>query len=457
MDHTIAAISTGVVKSGIGIVRMSGENSIEIGKRIFKSVSGKAINEEVNKKLLLGHIYDKENLIDEVLISFMYGPNTYTTEDMVEIYCHGSVISLKKIFELLLREGASHAEKGEFTKRAFLNGRLDLSQAEAVQELIDANTEKAYEASLNQLRGGLSEEIRKLRDMTQHLLANAEVIINFSEDEEYLDDTEIRRELGEVREEIEKLIDSSKKGRLIKDGIKTIILGKPNVGKSSLLNALLRENRAIVTDVPGTTRDVIEEQIIINSIPINIIDTAGIRETDDKVEKIGVEKSIELVNQADLIIGVFDFSKELNEEDKKIIELMEGKTSIGLLNKVDLNSKLNKEELKELLKDTIIIETSMQTSKGVDELEEAISDKFFLGEIDPKENLLVTNSRHIDLLKKARQSIDDATDALNAGLPLELIEVDIRGAWLYHRKITGENMDTDELLNQIFDEFCIGK
>jgi len=351
---------------------------------------------------------------------------------MVEIYCHGSVISLKKIFELLLREGASHAEKGEFTKRAFLNGRLDLSQAEAVQELIDANTEKAYEASLNQLRGGLSEEIRKLRDMTQHLLANAEVIINFSEDEEYLDDTEIRRELGEVREEIEKLIDSSKKGRLIKDGIKTIILGKPNVGKSSLLNALLRENRAIVTDVPGTTRDVIEEQIIINSIPINIIDTAGIRETDDKVEKIGVEKSIELVNQADLIIGVFDFSKELNEEDKKIIELMEGKTSIGLLNKVDLNSKLNKEELKELL-------------------------KFFLGEIDPKENLLVTNSRHIDLLKKARQSIDDATDALNAGLPLELIEVDIRGAWLYLGKITGENMDTDELLNQIFDEFCIGK
>lgn len=457
MDHTIAAISTGIIKSGIGIVRMSGENSIEIGERIFKSISGKSINEEVNKKLLLGHIYDKDNLIDEVLISFMYGPNTYTTEDMVEIYCHGSVISLKKIFELLLKEGASHAEKGEFTKRAFLNGRLDLSQAEAVQELIDANTEKSYEASLNQLRGGLSKEIRKLRDMTQHLLANAEVIINFSEDEEYLDDSEIRQELGLVKEEIQELIDSSEKGRLIKDGIKTIILGKPNVGKSSLLNALLRENRAIVTDIPGTTRDVIEEQIIIDSVPINIIDTAGIRETEDKVEKIGVERSIELVEQADLIIGVFDSSIELNEEDEKIIELMEGKTSIGLLNKVDLNSKVHKEKLESLLVNKTIIETSMETSKGIAELEEAISEKFFLGEIDPKENLLVTNSRHIDLLTKAKQSIDDAENGLEAGLPLELIEVDIRGAWLYLGKITGENMDTEELLDQIFDEFCIGK
>ena len=251
--------------------------------------------------------------------------------------------------------------------------------------------------------------------------------------------------------------DLSEKGRLIKDGIKTIILGKPNVGKSSLLNALLRENRAIVTDIPGTTRDVIEEQIIIDSVPINIIDTAGIRETEDKVEKIGVERSIELVEQADLIIGVFDSSIELNEEDEKIIELMEGKTSIGLLNKVDLNSKVHKEKLESLLVNKTIIETSMETSKGIAELEEAISEKFFLGEIDPKENLLVTNSRHIDLLTKAKQSIDDAENGLEAGLPLELIEVDIRGAWLYLGKITGENMDTEELLDQIFDEFCIGK
>lgn len=457
MDYTIVAISTGIVKSGIGIVRMSGERAIEIGKKVFKSASDTQVDENLNKKLLYGHIYDGDELIDEVLAAFMYGPYTYTTEDMVEIYCHGSVISLKKILDLLLKEGASHAEKGEFTKRAFLNGRLDLSQAEAVQDLIDADNEKSYEASLNQLRGGLSKEIRRLRDKTQHLLANIEVLINFSEDEDYLDDRDIRRELDEVQVEVDGLIESSDKGRLIKDGIKTIILGKPNVGKSSLLNALLRQNRAIVTDIPGTTRDVIEEQILIKSIAINIIDTAGIRETDDRVEQLGVERSIDLAGQADLIIGVFDSSKDLDEEDERIIDLMKSKKAIGLLNKIDLDSKIDKEDLRQRLEGIQILETSMVDKEGIDDLEDLISDLFYLGQINPKESLLITSSRHLDLLKKAKESLLEAESALDAGMPIEMVEVDVRGAWLNLGKITGENMDTEELLDQIFDGFCIGK
>lgn len=457
MSNIIAAISTAIVKSAIGIVRMSGNGSIGLGEKIFKSKSNVEINEDVNKKLLYGHIFDGEEVIDEVLIAFMYGPYTYTGEDTVEIYCHGSIISLKKILDLLLKEGADLAEPGEFTKRAFLNARMDLSQAEAVGELIDAQTEKSYEASLNQLRGTLSSEIRSIRDKAQKLLADMEVLINFSEDEDYLDDTNIKDQIRSLKEGLIGLIDSSKKGKLIKDGIKTIILGKPNVGKSSLLNALLRQNRAIVTDIPGTTRDLIEEQIVIDSIPISIIDTAGIRDTEDSVEKIGVDRSIEISESADLIIGVFDGSKDLEDEDEKIIGLMKDRKSLALLNKTDLDRKISVQDLEERLGDTKVIESSIKNSQGIDELEKSISQMFYLGQIDAKDSLIVTNARHVDLLKKALANIEEAEEALNAGLPMEMIEVDVRTAWLNLGKITGANMDTEELLDQIFDEFCIGK
>lgn len=457
MDKTIAAISTGLVKSGIGIVRMSGIDSIEIGKTVFKSVSDKDIRPKENKKLLYGHIYDGDDMVDEVLVSFMYGPQTYTTEDMVEIYCHGSIVSLKRILEVLLDRGASLADKGEFTKRAFLNGRLDLSQAEAVAELIDATSKASYEASLNQLRGSLSREINSVRGSVQGLLASMEVLINFSEDEDYLDDSNIREQILEIESRLDGLIESSKKGRLIKDGINTIILGKPNVGKSSLLNALLRQNRAIVTDIPGTTRDVIEESIVIDSIPINIVDTAGIRDTSDLVEQIGVERSIDLAKSADLLIGVFDASRDFDEEDEKIIDLMKDKKALAILNKIDLGLKTNEDDLASKLGEGLVICTSIKENKGVEDLEEAISKLFYLGEIDAKTSPVLTNTRHIDLVKKARANLIEAKAALAAGLSIDMAEVDIRSCWLNLGKITGENMDTEDLLDQIFGEFCIGK
>lgn len=457
MDKTIAAISTGLVKSGIGIVRMSGIDSIEIAKTVFKSVSNKDITSKENKKLLYGYIYDGEDMVDEVLISFMYGPHTYTTEDMVEIYCHGSVVSLRKILEVLLSRGASLADKGEFTKRAFLNGRLDLSQAEAVAELIDATSKASYEASLNQLRGSLSREINSVRGSVQGLLASMEVLINFSEDEDYLDDSGLKEQILGIESRLDELIESSKKGKLIKEGINTIILGKPNVGKSSLLNALLRQNRAIVTDIPGTTRDVIEESMVIDSIPINIMDTAGIRDTSDLVEKMGVERSIDLAKSADLIIGVFDSSRDFDEEDEKIIDLMKDKKALAILNKIDLGLKINEEDLASRLGEGLIIATSIKENKGVEDLEEAISDLFYLGEIDAKTSPVLTNTRHIDLIKKARANLIEAKDALAAGLPIDMAEVDIRSCWLNLGKITGQNMDTEDLLDQIFGEFCIGK
>lgn len=457
MDKTIAAISTGLVKSGIGIVRMSGIDSIEIAKTVFKSVSNKDITSKENKKLLYGYIYDGEDMVDEVLISFMYGPHTYTTEDMVEIYCHGSVVSLRKILEVLLSRGASLADKGEFTKRAFLNGRLDLSQAEAVAELIDATSKASYEASLNQLRGSLSREINSVRGSVQGLLASMEVLINFSEDEDYLDDSGLKEQILGIESRLDELIESSKKGKLIKEGINTIILGKPNVGKSSLLNALLRQNRAIVTDIPGTTRDVIEESMVIDSIPINIMDTAGIRDTSDLVEKMGVERSIDLAKSADLIIGVFDSSRDFDEEDEKIIDLMKDKKALAILNKIDLGLKINEEDLASRLGEGLVIATSIKENKGVEDLEEAISDLFYLGEIDAKTSPVLTNTRHIDLIKKARANLIEAKDALAAGLPIDMAEVDIRSCWLNLGKITGQNMDTEDLLDQIFGEFCIGK
>lgn len=457
MDHTIAAISTSIGEAGIGIVRMSGKTAIEIGKSVFVPASSE-VNEENNRKLLYGHIYDGETLIDEVLVAFMYAPYTYTKEDMVEIYTHGSVVSVKKVLELLLKSGAQIAERGEFTKRAFLNGRLDLSQAEAVIEVIKSKTESSYKQSINQLKGGLKDKMSELRERLMNILMFVEVAINFSEDgQEELDTTKIKEDGNRLAQELSDLINTANKGKIIRDGVNTIILGKPNVGKSSLLNNLTRENRAIVTDVPGTTRDVIEEFININEVAIKLVDTAGIRETDDVVERIGVERSLELSENADLIIAIFDISDELDEEDHKILEIIKDKKSIVLLNKVDLGSITTKEEIENVIGEVKIIETSMNQEIGIRELEDAIVELFYLGDINMDSDIIISNSRHEMLLRESLENLTEALRALEMDIPIDCVEVDLRNAWIKLGEITGESTTPESVLDKIFNEFCIGK
>lgn len=458
MDKTIAAISTSIGEAGIGIVRMSGKTAIEIGKSVFVPVNNKEINEDSNRKLVYGHIYDGDTLIDEVLVAFMYAPYTYTKEDMVEIYTHGSIVSVKKVLELLLRRGADIAERGEFTKRAFLNGRLDLSQAEAVIDVIKSKTDSSYKQSINQLKGGLKDKISSLRNSLMEILMFVEVAINFSEDgQEELNTSKVIKDGKSLLEEMSALINTSNKGKIIRDGVNTIILGKPNVGKSSLLNNLLRENRAIVTDVPGTTRDMIEEFININEVAIRLVDTAGIRETDDIVERIGVERSLELSENADLIIAIFDISNELDDEDHKILEIIKDKKTIVLLNKVDLGSIVAKEEIENTIGEVRIIETSMNHEIGINELEESIVELFYLGDINMDSDIIISNSRHENLLRESKQSLSEAINAIESGVPIDCAEVDLRNAWIKLGEITGESTTPESVLDKIFSEFCIGK
>lgn len=456
-EKTIAAISTAIGEAGIGIVRMSGEQSLDIACEIFRNYKIQKVENFENRKLNYGYIYDNDEMIDEVLLAFMKGPKTYTREDIVEIYCHGGFIAVKKVLNLLLKNGASLAEKGEFTKRAFLNGRLDLSQAEAVIDLIDAKTEKAYEASLLQLKGSVASKVKLIKEKMLDLMARVEFSINFMED--YEDDLPIEPvyEKSEIIiNELNELIDSANKGKILKEGIKTAIIGKPNVGKSSLLNALLKENRAIVTDIAGTTRDTIEESIDLGGVSINIIDTAGIRDTDDIVESIGVEKSLQIANEADLVIAIFDISKEFDEEDKKIIELLKDKKSIIILNKTDLELKADKDLIYNTFKDYKIIEMSILQDKGIKELENTILELFFDGEIEVSNTTIITNIRHRNLLIKARDNIVNAINDTKKGYTLDLIEIDLRNAFNQLSEITGENIEED-VLDKIFKDFCIGK
>lgn len=458
MDKTIAAISTSIGEAGIGIVRMSGKTAIEIGKSVFVPANDREIDKQSNRKLVYGHIYDGDTLIDEVLVAFMYAPYTYTKEDMVEIYTHGSIVSVKKVLELLLKRGADIAERGEFTKRAFLNGRLDLSQAEAVIDVIKSKTDSSYKQSINQLKGGLKDKISLLRKSLMDILMFVEVAINFSEDgQEELNTSKVIKDGRALLEEMSALINTSNKGKIIRDGVNTIILGKPNVGKSSLLNNLLKENRAIVTDVPGTTRDMIEEFININEVAIRLVDTAGIRETDDVVEKIGVERSLELSENADLIIAIFDISNELDDEDHKILEIIKDKKTIVLLNKVDLGSIVAKEEIENTIGEVRIIETSMNHEIGIKELEESIVELFYLGDINMDSDIIISNSRHEKLLRESKQSLSDAIDAIESGVPIDCAEVDLRNAWIKLGEITGESTTPESVLDKIFSEFCIGK
>ena len=457
IDDTIAAIATAPGEGGIGIIRISGPKSLEVAEEIFFSMSGKKISEYPARTLIFGNIKYGDKKIDEVLVAYMKGPNSYTAEDVIEINCHGGFISVKRILELVLSKDVRLAEAGEFTKRAFLNGRIDLSQAEAVIDVINAKTDKAHEVAENQLNGSLSNRIREFRDKVTELLAQVEVAIDYPEEDiEFIAYTTLEEKTRELNKDIKKLYETSESGKIFREGLKTVIVGKPNVGKSSLLNSILGENRAIVTDIPGTTRDVIEEFVNIKGIPLKIVDTAGIRETDDVVEKIGVEKSMASFDTADLIIMVVDSSSELSEEDREILEKVQGKETILLLNKTDLPQVIDEEEVKKYVNEENIIKISALHNEGIEDVHDRIEAMVYKGDIKSSSNVIITNSRHKDALYRAMKSAEDAMRAIEDRMPLDFVEVDLKNIWDYLGYINGDTVSED-LLDNIFHNFCIGK
>lgn len=457
IDDTIAAIATAPGEGGIGIIRISGDKSLQVAQSIFKSKSGKMIKDYNTRTLIYGKIVDGEKVIDEALVAYMKGPNSYTAEDVIEINCHGGFISVKKILELILSKGVRLADAGEFTKRAFLNGRIDLSQAEAIIDVIKSKTDMAHEVAQNQLEGSLAKKIKDLRMNVTEVLAHLEVSIDFAEEDvEEITYQTLEEKAVELRNEIKKLYDTAESGKILRDGLKTVIVGKPNVGKSSLLNSILGENRAIVTDIAGTTRDVIEEFVNIKGIPLKIVDTAGIRETEDVVEKIGVEKSRESFSTADLVIMVLDASRKLSEEDMEILESLKNKKTIVLLNKMDLEPKIELEKVKEFVNSEDIIEISALKHQGIEQLQDKIESMVYHGSVKNSSNLMITNSRHKDALFKAYESINDAINAIDQRMPYDFIEVDFKNIWDYLGYINGDTVRED-LLDTIFANFCIGK
>ena len=457
IDDTIAAIATAPGEGGIGIIRISGDRSLEVAEQIFKSKSNKPIKEYSTRTLIYGNIVDGDKIIDEVLVAYMKGPNSYTAEDVIEINCHGGFISVKKILELILSKDVRLADEGEFTKRAFLNGRIDLSQAEAIIDVIKSKTDVAHEVAQSHLEGALAKKIKELRMSITEVLAHLTVSIDFSEEDvEEITYNTLKEKSEEIRKEIKKLYDTAESGKILRDGLKTVIVGKPNVGKSSLLNSILGENRAIVTDIAGTTRDVIEEFVNIKGIPLKIVDTAGIRETENVVEKIGVEKSKEYLNLADLVIMVLDSSRKLDCEDIEILENLKNKKSIVLLNKTDLENKIEIDKVKEYIDEYNIIKISALRHEGIEQLQEKIEDMVYGGDVKNSSNLMITNSRHKDALLKAYEAINDAISAIEQYMPYDFIEVDFKNIWDYLGYINGDTV-TEDLLDTIFANFCIGK
>ncbi len=454
---TIAAIATASGNSGIGIIRVSGDEAIEIVDKIFKSVnSDKKLVNVKSHTINYGHIVDNDKVIDEVLVSVMNGPHSYTGEDVVEINCHGGMIVIRKILEIVLKNGARTAEPGEFTKRAFLNGRMDLSQAEAVMDVINAKNEFALSSSIEQLNGRVSEKIKSLRE---------KIIYNIAFIESALDDPEhisidgysdkLSKILEEINGELSRLINNFDNGRIVKEGVKTVILGKPNAGKSSLLNLLLGEERAIVTDIEGTTRDTLEESINLNGVFLNLIDTAGIRDSEDVVEQIGVNKAKELAEKSDLVIFVADASKELDENDKEIINLIKDKQAIVLLNKSDLGTIINEKNVSEF-DNKPVITFSAKTGDGLDELENKIRDLFYEGKVKYNDELYITNARQKESLINAKNSIEEVIKSVENDMPEDFYSIDLMDAYTYLGQIIGESVE-DDLVNEIFSKFCMGK
>ena len=458
-NDTITAISTPFGEAGISIVRMSGNNALTIAEKIFLSSKGKNISEISSGTINHGKIIEPKTgqMVDEVLLTVMKAPFTYTREDIIEINCHGGISASKRILELTLENGARLAEPGEFTKRAFLNGRIDLSQAEAVMDLISAKTNTGLTIAANQLEGKLSKKIHLLREELLTVLAHIEAVIDFPEEDiDEITIEEIKGTIGKAIEDISKLLETSDTGKIIREGLKTVIIGKPNVGKSSLLNALLDEKRAIVTNIPGTTRDIIEEFINIKGIPLKIIDTAGIRETEDIIEKIGVEKTKEFLYMADLVLIMFDASDELTKEDEKIMGLIGDKKSIILINKTDLPQKLNENIVYEIAGVNPVLKISVLEDQGIEELKEQISDMFFSGKLKATDGIMITSIRHKELLRKALNSLKEANSAVKGGMPLDLITIDIKEAFYELGNIVGETVK-DNIIDEIFSRFCVGK
>lgn len=456
---TIAAISTPPGEGAISIVRLSGDQALTIANKVYQS-GNKQLLDVPSHTIHYGHIVDpkSEQLVDEVMVSVMRAPRTFTREDVVEINCHGGIVVVNQILQLLLREGARLAEPGEFTKRAFLNGRVDLSQAEAVMDLIRAKTDKAMGVALNQLDGNLSALIRSLRQEILETLAQVEVNIDYPEydDVEELTTKLLLEKAQMIQQRIEVLLATSQQGKVLREGLSTAIIGRPNVGKSSLLNHLLREEKAIVTDIAGTTRDVIEEYVNVRGVPLKLIDTAGIRETEDIVEQIGVARSRKALAESELILLVLNQSEPLTIEDEQLLEATKGLKRIILLNKTDLPKQLEEDKLLSLIEDEPVFAVSVANNEGLDRLETAISELFFGGQTGERDATYVSNTRHIALLEKAAISLQEVIAGIDAGMPVDLAQMDMTRCWDYLGEVVGDSVQ-DELITQLFSQFCLGK
>lgn len=461
-SDTIAAIATALSDSGIGIIRISGPDALDVADKIFRTKTGKHILKDFETHTIhYGYIADREEIIDEVMVSIMKAPRSYTTEDTVELNCHGGVMLMRRVLEAVLKNGARLAEPGEFTKRAFLNGRIDLSKAEAVMDLIHSKNEFALRSSVKQLRGSVSEEIKSLRAAILYEIAFIESALD---DPEHISTEGYSEKLSGIADQLisrlKKLLDSADNGKILKEGINTVIVGKPNAGKSSLLNILVGEEKAIVTDVAGTTRDVLEESIRLHGVGLNIIDTAGIRNTEDVVEKIGVEKARKYALDADLLIYVVDSSRPLDDSDRQIIDMIRQKKSIILLNKTDLEPVVTESMLKQAIgaenEEIRMIRTSTKENRGIDEFEKVVCDMFFHGQIHTDDEVVITNMRHKEAVQKAYESLLMVKQSLDNQMPEDFYSIDLMSAYASLGYIIGEEVGED-LVNEIFSKFCMGK
>ena len=455
-DDTIAAVATAMGEGGIGIIRISGGEALSISEKIFHSAVKKPLE---NRRLTYGFVKDNftGEKIDEVMAVYMKAPHSYTAEDVVEIQCHGSIVSLRKILALVLKNGARLAEPGEFTKRAFLNGRLDLSQAEAVIDLIKAKSDKTFDVALSHLEGSFSKKIKEIRADLVDILVNVTVNIDYpDEDIEVITYENLISGLENVKKKVDDMLSTADTGRIFNEGLNVAIIGKPNVGKSSLMNALLKETRAIVTEIPGTTRDTIEEAIIIRNIPVRLTDTAGIRHTDDVIEKIGIEKSKESFNKADLIIFMVDSSIPLGDEDREIIDYIGDRKAIVIINKTDLELKINRAEIQEKLPHAVFIDAAVAKGFGIKDIEDEIEKLVYGGQVKQQDSMMVTNVRHKALLEEASKSLGDAVVMAETGEALELLEIDVNRAYELLGEIIGEAVSED-IISEVFARFCLGK
>lgn len=454
---TIAAISTPVGEGAISIVRLSGQDAINIATKVFRGIDLSKVDSHT---IHYGHIVDPitGEVADEALVTVMRAPKTYTREDIVELNCHGGMVAVNRVLEIVLNAGARIAEPGEFTKRAFLNGRIDLSQAEAVMDLIRAKTDQAMNVALHQIEGRLSRLIHQLRQQLLETIAHVEVNIDYPEydDVEEMTHQMMQEKTKYVLEEIEKLLSVARQGKILREGIKTGIIGRPNVGKSSLMNALVQESKAIVTEIPGTTRDVIEEYVNVRGVPLQLVDTAGIRETEDIVEKIGVERSRQVLMESDLILFVLNYNEPLTDDDRQLFNVIQDMKSIIIINKIDLRQQLDISEIETLAGDHPIVFMSIAKDEGIEDLEEKIAEIFFAGQINIGDLTYVSNVRHIQLLKQSKEALEDAMSGLELGMPLDIVQIDVRRTWEYLGEIVGDTA-SEALIDQLFAQFCLGK